>query len=115
MRERRQCPRVDIADWQTWWEHFGATELRHLLLLWWDPIGVYGVAEALDEYDTYGGRIGRMLREGTDAVALATYLGDVVEDQIGLARAPDHDAAVARRIVDWYGAAMTAARLRTSP
>jgi hypothetical protein len=106
---------MDLAGWQDWWKHFGAVELRHLLLVWWDPIGVYGVPQAIDEYDTYSGQIARMLREGSDARVIAEYLGDVTADMMGLSRAPAHDAEAARRIVEWYERAMVSGRMhRTS-
>ena len=106
---------MDLAGWQDWWKHFGATELRHLLLVWWDPIGVYGIPEALDEYDGYTGPIARMLREGADAAAIANYLGDVIDQRMGLSRAPSHDAAVAQRIVEWYERAMASGRVHRVP
>lgn len=55
---------VQLAEWHTWWKRDGARELRALLMDHWDPIGVAEVPEAADEYDTYVGHIGRMLREG---------------------------------------------------
>lgn len=60
----RMLAMMDLGDWHEWWKHFGSTELWHILLLWWDPIGVYGVVEAIDEYDDYSGQLARMLREG---------------------------------------------------
>jgi hypothetical protein len=42
-------------------------------MLWWDPVGVYGVPEAIDEYDGYVGQVGRLLREGASHEGLADY------------------------------------------
>jgi hypothetical protein len=42
-------------------------------MLWWDPVGVYGVPEVIDEYDEYVGQVGRLLREGASHEGLADY------------------------------------------
>jgi hypothetical protein len=106
---------MDLAAWQSWWKDFGGAELRHLLLLWWDPIGVYGVHEARDEYDGYSGQIARMLREGADASAVAPFLDEVAVQRMGLRRAPDHEAAVADRIIEWYDRAIASADAHRVP
>jgi hypothetical protein len=100
----------DLAEWHEWWKHFGASELRHLLLLWWDPVGVYGASGAVDEYDRYSGRIARLLREGADARVIAGYLGHVRHESMGLRRRPEGDAAdaaAAERILEWFARAMS--------
>jgi hypothetical protein len=97
---------MDLETWQAWWKNFGAIELGHLLLLWWDPIGVYGARGARDEYNGYSGKIARMLREGADAATIATYLGQVVETSMGLRSSPELETAVAERVIEWYERAM---------
>ena len=52
----------------------GGAGVRRLLMEKWDPIGVAGVPEAADEYDTYVGQVGRRLREGATAEEIAAYL-----------------------------------------
>ena len=45
-----------IADgWDAWWKRRGEAELRRLLLVEWDPIGIADVPKAQDEYDSYVG------------------------------------------------------------
>jgi len=44
-----------------WWKRKGQRELRALLMEEWDPIGVSGVAEAADEYDSYLLQLARRL------------------------------------------------------
>jgi hypothetical protein len=51
----------------------------------WDPIGVAGVEEAVDEYDAYVGRAYVMLMdEHADAQAIAAYLFVIATDHMGL-------------------------------
>lgn len=94
---------LSLEDWQRWWKHNGNRELRDLLLVWWDPIGVYGVPEAVDEYDSYVGTIGRRLREGAREDGLVEALRDA-EQHITVAG--DADTA-ARKVVEWHDHVMT--------
>lgn len=45
----------ELDAWNRWWRRRGEPGLRALLTTLWDPIGVAGVPEAKDEYDSYGG------------------------------------------------------------
>jgi hypothetical protein len=61
------------------------TRVREILLRDWDPIGVYGVADATDEYDTYADRAYVMLMdEGATAKEIAFYLFTVATEHMGL-------------------------------
>jgi len=54
----------------------------------WDPIGVAGVPEAADEYDTYAAKAYAMLMvERATAGAIAAYLLDVATTQMGISGA----------------------------
>jgi hypothetical protein len=101
---------VDLADWHRWWKDTGAREMRALLMERWDPIGVSGFPEAADEYDTYGGHVARMLREGTASGAIAAYLADIRANRIGLGspQISRNEADVAARLIQWYDEAMRA-------
>lgn len=55
---------MELADWHTWWKRSGAPDLRRILMEEWDPIGVRGVPEAADEYDSYLPQIGSRLHDG---------------------------------------------------
>jgi hypothetical protein len=92
---------VELDDWQIWWEHNGARELRDLLLLWWDPIGVYGVPEARDEYDDYLEPIGAKLREGAGRAELAAYLAELSEERMGLPPDPERSDQAAGKVIEW--------------
>jgi hypothetical protein len=93
---------VELSDWQMWWKRRGGAGVRHLLMSEWDPIGVQGVPEAVDEYDAYVGVVGRMLREGATADAIATYLSSVCSDRMGLGPVEERDAQVAVHLREWY-------------
>lgn len=100
---------LDLDDWQKWWKHFGRVELRHLLLLYWDPVGVYGAPEAKDEYDHYAGQVAQMLREGCTTEEIATFLERVETHNMGLppkARTGPQLEQVAERLAAWFADAM---------
>lgn len=87
-----------------WWKHFGFTELRHLLLLRWDPIGVYGEPAAVDEYDDYVLPLGRMLRDGASEEQVAAYLGGVSSQEMELST-PDLGRHAAAKVIEWHSKA----------
>jgi hypothetical protein len=91
-----------------WWKRTGGSELRHLLLDEWDPIGVRDVPEAQDEYDSYLGQIGARLRQGSDAEGIASYLDWAEFEHMGLdatAAARMRNRGVGSRLCSWYAEA----------
>lgn len=59
--------------------------LRTLLLEHWDPIGVVGIPEASDEYDSYADRVYVMLMgEHATAAEIADYLFEIAANYMGL-------------------------------
>lgn len=99
---------MDGSEWYRWYKHEGGRQLRGLLMDTWDPIGVRGVPEAMDEYDTYAGRIADNLRRGADVEFVSTMLSAIRVDGMSLEPNPDTDAKAALAIVDWYANAMRA-------
>ncbi|MBC7462117.1 MAG: hypothetical protein H7287_12210 [Thermoleophilia bacterium] len=98
---------MDLGEWNNWWKHFGIPPVRHMLLLYWDPIDIYGTPEAADEYDGYYGGIGSLLRQGSSVDELASYLADIELNQMG--STPSHQSRnVASKIMDWFNDAMKA-------
>jgi hypothetical protein len=98
---------VKLGEWQMWWKRRGATGIRNLLMKEWDPIGVRGIPEAADEYDSSAGSIGRMLREGRTVDELAAHLTYISTERMGLAdttHTRDKDKSVAEQIARWYRA-----------
>jgi hypothetical protein len=91
-----------------WWKRSGARELRRILMDEWDPIGVAGVPEAADEYDSYLGQIAERLRDGETGDQIGDYLTWVEEEWMGLsptAQARERDRELGARLVSWYSAA----------
>jgi hypothetical protein len=96
---------VELSAWHMWWKRSGAAQLRSIVVEEWDPIGVRGVPEAADEYDSYLGQIGERLREGKTADEIAGYLTEVEEVRMGLGfseAARNRNAALGRRLIDWH-------------
>ena len=55
----------------------------------WDPIGVAGVPEAADEYDSYVGDVYVMLMDQrATQEEIAAYLYDIAANHMGLAAQP---------------------------
>jgi len=97
---------MELEEWHRWWKSTGARELRSLLMKEWDPIGVAGVPEAYDEYDSYAGPLARRLREGANARDVAEYLAEVETERMGLPNTADQLDEVGVRVLAWYSAAM---------
>jgi hypothetical protein len=59
--------------------------IREYLMAEWDPIGVEGIPEAQDEYDTYVARLYVMLMdENASPTEMAEYLHHIESDHMGL-------------------------------
>ena len=101
---------MELEEWHRWWKRRGASELRMLLMTYWDPIGVNGIPEAFDEYDSYLGRLGKKLREGADARGVCEYLSEIQSERMELPVTPDQLTDVGERVAGWYSAEMQAER-----
>jgi len=77
-------------------------ELKTLLLNDWDPIGVAGILEAVDEYDSYALHLHVMLTAGTTPEAVAEYLNWVVTTRMELTGNLAHDRDIAERAIALY-------------
>jgi hypothetical protein len=100
---------MELSDWHMWWKERGGNGVRRLLMARWDPIGVQDMPEAADEYDSYVGVVGRMLREGAAAEQIRVYLADIRENYMGLGPSTggaERDQAVAAQLVEWYAREM---------
>lgn len=102
---------LSIVQWQSWWRHNGVRELEALLLLWWDPLGVYGEPEARDEYASYVPQLAGLLRSGAREADIAAHLQAVGTAEVGAAGEAD---LAGRRIVEWHDQAV-ASLLRNQP
>lgn len=95
---------MGLEQWHRWWNDQGSWGLRRVLMSEWDPIGVKGAAAAQDEYDSYLGQLGSVLRRGGGSQAVAEYLV-WAENRMGFCRQPDERLDVAERIIEWYASA----------
>lgn len=72
----------------------------------WDPIGASAIPAARDEYHAYLPQVFRLVCEGSDAASIASYLGKVTTEQMGLAPRPTHDLHVAQVLLAWKEAVL---------
>ena len=94
---------VVAADpWQVWWTQDGVPALRRVLLEEWDPLFIGDVPEAHDEYDSYVGEVGRMLREGATQSDIESYLSRVRTEFIGLPPDLSRDRRAATAVRRWW-------------
>ena len=70
------------SDWQCFANSLGVVRL--VLLVDWDPIGIFGIPEAMDEYDTYAVNVHNMLSTGTSQEDLVSYLRFVQSQLMGV-------------------------------
>ena len=59
-------------------------KIRQVLLHDWDPIGVSGIPEAQDEYDSYVGGIYRLLASGASEYQIIERLYNIETVSMGL-------------------------------
>lgn len=74
------------------------TKLRmvRVVLRWvWDPIGVRGIAEAVDEYDDYAPPVLRLLKSGSSEQEVAAYLTYIESERMELKPQRDRNLDVA--------------------
>lgn len=64
----------------------------------WDPIGVEGIPNAQDEYDSYAGTIAQMLRRNVSVEVLYRYLREVETNSIGVRGEPEKTLRTAERL-----------------
>ena len=75
-----------------------ADEVLHYV---WDPIGVSGVPQARDEYDSYLAQVFGMLAESKGKDAISGYLVKVEEERMGLTPSTEQATRVAEVLLDW--------------
>ena len=67
----------------------------------WNPIGIAGIPQARDEYDSYLPQVFSMLIERKDEGEIAAYLTGIADKRMGLTPAPDKASQVASMLTDW--------------
>ncbi len=66
-----------------------ADEILHYM---WDPIGVAGIAQARDEYQSYLPQVFQLVLKNEPKEIIAAYLLDIEENRMGLP--PNKEAAM---------------------
>jgi hypothetical protein len=77
-------------------------EILHYL---WDPIGVGGVPEARDEYDSYTHQVFAYLERGASESEISQYLSGIGAEGMGLAAteaSAKHDAEISQMLFQHY-------------
>lgn len=67
----------------------------------WDPIGVAGIPQARDEYDSYLPQVFAMLIERKDEGEIAAYLTGIEDKRMGLTPSPEKASQVVSMLTDW--------------
>jgi hypothetical protein len=75
-------------------------EIERILLREWDPIGVDGIPEAADEYDSYAFELFAMFQTPTrpSIHEIEAYLGQVQTEWMGLKLTPERNHRAASLI-----------------
>ena len=75
------------------------SEVKRVLLVDWDPIGIQNITDAMTEYDGYAPGICQLLRESKSAEEIYAHLRWIVVDRMGLDDNEAHTMAVAKLLV----------------
>jgi hypothetical protein len=92
---------MSAAEWRAFWEVRGLRELRLLLWAGWDPIGRVPLAE----YEGHALRLASLLGSRASRSSIASELGRIRRDELGLDPAPAEDSRAAEKIAAWFEAA----------
>ncbi len=74
---------------------------------------MYGVPEARDEYDSYVGQVGHLLREGANQDDLVAYFAGLMP-HIGSPVNPTRDRVAAEKVLEWFEESMRRLSLITT-
>jgi len=85
------------------WKAFATLEghIRLILLVDWDPIGVFGIPEAMDEYDSYVKTVIAKLQRGATVADISHLLAGLARTEMGMPLPGDTETAAAK-IIDVY-------------
>lgn len=67
----------------------------------WDPIGVAGIPQARDEYDSYLPQVFSMLIERKSEGEIAAYLTGIEDERMGLVPDPEKASQIASILIGW--------------
>jgi len=69
--------------------------VRIVLCVCWDPIGIFGHRNALDEYDSYVAEVCELLRNGATSEELKAHLLSIESESMGIRRRADDSIELA--------------------
>jgi hypothetical protein len=86
-------------DWKPFRSLLGVVRL--VLIIEWDPIGVFGYRDTLDEYDNYAWSVVKLLRANAREDEIEGHLLRLEKEELGLGRV-DHTnrRRVARKLIE---------------
>lgn len=82
------------ADWQSFGTPLGF--IRLVLLVDWDPIGVFGYPKAMDEYDIYADEIYGLLQTGIAKHKIIEHMRNIEKQKMGVRGHADLDKVVSK-------------------
>lgn len=75
------------------------SEVKRVLIMDWDPIGIQKIPDAVTEYDGYALEINQLLVESRSVEEICAYLRWIVVDRMGLDGNEAHTMTVAELLV----------------
>ena len=73
-------------------------EIKRIFLQEWDPIGVAGIPEAVDEYDAYAFQVFTSLHSGATPASIREYLDWLESEHMGLSVSSGRSEEIAQRV-----------------
>ncbi len=67
----------------------------------WDPIGVSGIPQARDEYNSYTNQVFSFLRAGESDTVISGHLENIVDSCMGLPSRKERSDETASLLTDW--------------
>ena len=77
-------------------------EILHYM---WDPIGVRGIPQARDEYDSYIPQVFTLLERGASEMEICQHLASITTDRMGLATteaSSRHDTEISNLLIQHF-------------
>lgn len=86
------------------WKEFASLEgfVRLILLVDWDPIGIFGYPAAMNEYDSYAPHICSLLVSGATRESLAAHLREIMSRQMGITHSHTNCESTADKLLAVY-------------
>ena len=96
-RPRATGPKSNTADWEPFKSKLGMVRLA--LCTAWDPIGVFGIPQTLDEYDSYANEVLKLAEATMNADQVADLLKTFEAEAMGIRNREDRSLLTAITIV----------------